>query len=295
MTSLYRLEDRLAADLPCTAVIHYICRPKFAHELWVDMIPRYWHSLLEYGGLDAKARGLKMMTEYVVEMSEEARLKRFLSWLLDARWFPEIDDSIEKMKNENRAALRRLRSILKRMETFARQYPDGRLDRGLVEWRSQEQILAGIARSTIRRSPVMQITSQSKAERTAALHLLCASLVIAKLWPGESVYRKMTRFLADPSTLPFDTAQAGCDLPRRPLHTTEKALQIMVRRMRRDMKAGRSALRDDFAMLGWVYGDYCWLSLGKPGYGDSEKQMLLSLVAQDRNARQVEGLVLTGK
>lgn len=214
------------------------------------------------------------MTDNAVKINEEVCLKRFLSWLLDARWFPETDQAI---KNGNRAALRQLRSILKRMESFAHQFPDGRLARGLAEWRSQEQILADICRRTIRRSPVMQISSESKAATTTASHLLCASLVVANLWPGEGVYRKMVELLRDPSTLPYETAQAGCKVSRRPFYITEKALQTMVQRMRREMKA---ISRDDFHALGSVYGAYCWLSLGKAGYSDSENRMLASLVSK---------------
>jgi hypothetical protein len=89
----------------------------------------------------------------------------------------------------------------------------------------------------------------------------------------------MKEFLADPSKLPYDTANSGCKDVKPVRHSrSEKALQSMVQRMRRDIKARRSAFHNDLEVVESVYGQYCWLSFGQSGFSDSEKQMLCSLV-----------------
>ena len=207
----------------------------------------------------------------------KADLMRFLSWLLDARFFPETDHSV---KDENRAELRRFKGILKRMEGFVQDVPDERLKRGLAEWKSYEPVLKSMARQTVRSSPIMQITSvNTKANKTVALNLLCASLIIAKLWPGEDIYRKMKQFLPEPAKLPYDTFQSGRQIDRRPDHKSEKALQSSVQRIRGKIKARRTAFVNEVEVLHHIYGLYRWTSMGKAGFSDSEKEMLSSLVS----------------
>lgn len=225
------------------------------------------------------------MSHYDPQANEKELLTRFLSWALDARWFPTTDHSV---KRENRSALRTLRGILKRMEKFVRRFPDQRLRRGLAEWKSYEETLTSVARSTIRRSPVMQTTSiNSKTDTIIATRLLCASLIIARLWNGEAIYARMKHFLADPSKLPYDTANKGCkDVKPVRYSRSEKALQSMVQRMRRTIKLRRSSFHNDLEVLESVYGQYCWLNLGQSGFSDSEKRILCSLI-QDSLETQI--------
>ena len=209
----------------------------------------------------------------------KADLMRFLSWLLDARFFPETDHSV---KNKNRAELRRFKGILKRMEGFVEDVPDERLKRGIAEWKSYEPVLKGMTRQMVRSSPIMQITSvNSKANQTVALNLLCASRIIPKLWPGEDIYRKMKQFLAEPAKLPYDTAQSGRQIERRPYHMSEKALQSSVQRIRGKIRARRTAFGNEVEVLEQTYGLYRWTSMGKAGFSDSEKEMLSSLVTKN--------------
>src|SRR5579863_2474619 len=115
-------------------------------------------------------------------------LGRFLSWLLDARWFPERDnDEKRRVKAELTAA----RRIIRQMEAFSSKHPDGRLRRGLAEWKNYEESTAQLAKTNVRRAPQTKISGGGPAETEIAERLLCAALIIPKLWSGVSIYAKM--------------------------------------------------------------------------------------------------------
>lgn len=65
-----------------------------------------------------------------MEEQVQERLKRFLSWILDARWFSETD---MQEKTRRRSELKKLRRILERMKEFSEGNPDVRLQKGIAE------------------------------------------------------------------------------------------------------------------------------------------------------------------
>ena len=82
------------------------------------------------------------MDEHVQE-----RLERFLSWLLDARWFPETD---LKEKARRKSELKKLRRVLSRMREFSQGIPDVRLQRGIAEWQAYEENFVVLAKQHVR-------------------------------------------------------------------------------------------------------------------------------------------------
>lgn len=245
-----------------------------------------------------------MRSSYEEKLTESDRLERFLCWLLDARWFPTNNGGIEKAKKEARARLRTLRAIIRRMETFVRRTQQDQLQHSLAEWKTYANTLQDICATTIRRSPTMQTGSRRKRETVIAERLLCAALVIPKLWSDGSTYSKMKELLEDPGKLKYDTAsqsyinlcqhhqgQYCIQLVR--YGRSEKALQSLVQRLRTNIRHRHSPYRDDLEVLHHVYGQYCWQSLGTSGFTDSEAHMLASLVnsgTEHRTAKQNRGI-----
>ena len=227
------------------------------------------------------------------------RLERFLSWLMDARWYPQTDT--EEIKRR-RAELRTFRSILARMRAFSSGKPDVRLQRGLAEWENYGQSLTILAMQHVRRAPDMQTSPLGKAETEIAERLVCATLVIAKLWPGESVYGRMRRLLAEPATLPRlitladDRAknlrrpngrrlltalqakfvETGEEMPLRPYSRSEKALQSCVGRLKARINAGMHFSYSQ--LLERLYSQYQWSQWAKAGFSEAEAEMLRSIV-----------------
>jgi hypothetical protein len=226
-------------------------------------------------------------------------LEDFLSWLLDARWFPETDSTEMRRR---KAELKKLRALLARMEAFSKDKRDMRLQRGLAEWRSYLETLEVLAKQHVRRAPDMQTSEVSWAEIEVAERLLCATLIIPKLWPGTSVYGKMQKLLAEPATLPrpitaaedskkelrgadggrvYTPLQAyfietGKEMPLRPYLKSEKTLQSCVGRLLKKIEAGSHFSRHD--LLKKLYGQYLWSQWGRAGFSQGEAQMLRSLL-----------------
>jgi hypothetical protein len=197
-----------------------------------------------------------------VEADVRGVLERFLSYLLDVRWFPE-----RKYDEELRvkAKLRCLRRIIRQMEAFARNDP---VEVG-PDWKSYERNLAEVAKNAIRRAPQMKASGPRRGETAIGERLLCAALIVPELWPRESVYGKIQRFLAEPSTLPHVVTLAedntkelrtpegrpvftplqihlklkGEEMPLRPYYMSEKGLQTRVARLRDKLGAHPDMLR----------------------------------------------------
>jgi hypothetical protein len=229
-----------------------------------------------------------------VELDVRDVLKRFLSYMLDARWFPE-----RKYDEERRikSSLRTLRRIIKRMEDFAHNHS---VEVG-PEWKSYESALTQLATNAVRRAPQMDASCLWRGDTAVTERLLCATLIVPELWPDEGVYSTIQRFLAEPSTLPHlvtlaeDAAKElwtpdgwrvftplqihfrrkGEEMPLRPYHISEKGLQSKVARLRNKLSADPQRLR-------WVverlYAEYVGTQFSRMGFSDCEAQMLSSLI-----------------
>jgi hypothetical protein len=232
----------------------------------------------------------------------QERLERFLSWMLDARWFPETDSEEKKRR---KGELRKVRAILTRMKAFSKDIRDVRLQRGLAEWQSYEKSLAELAAQHIRRAPQCDSSGPGKGNPDIAKRILCAFLIVLKLWPDRSVYEEVQRLLADPTSLPYPITvpedviqelQAGTtsrpvtasemnylkegrDIPMRRYSMSVKALQSSVARLRKRIKAGQCF--GYFEVLQSLYGEYLWSQRGQGGFSDAEAAMLRALVPTD--------------
>jgi hypothetical protein len=240
-----------------------------------------------------------LLRQQLTAEDEQERLEGFLPWLLDARWFPETDhDELKRRKSE----LKSLRAILRRMETFSKGKPIVRLQESVAKWQDYERTLAQLVKQHVRRAPNMQTCPVDKAETEIAERLLCATLIIPKLWPGAGIYRKMQKFLAEPKSLPrLPTAaedntkelrtadgkparsalqayftETGKEMPLKPHSKTEKTLQSCVRRLEKKIEAGLHFSRSQ--LLESLYGQYLWSLYGQSGFSDAEARMLRSLV-----------------
>ncbi len=238
-----------------------------------------------------------------MELNVPEVLGRFLSYLLDARWFPVRDgEEMRALKAQVREVLR----IVRRMEAFSRKYPDGRLEKGLAEWENYLQTTAQIARQSVSRSPHMKTSRAGNAETEIAERLLCASLIIPMLWPDGGIYTKLQELLAQPEKLPYIITvtperakelrarkpgtpvtasewhylQNGCDIPLRRYSKSEKTLQSAVKRLQDKIR--KRLHFDHYKTLEWLYGLYLWSQKGQSGFSDAEAQMLRSLVPTDR-------------
>ena len=241
----------------------------------------------------------RLLRQHLTAEDEQERLESFLSWLLDARGFPETDhDEIKRRKS----VLKSLRAILHRMEAFRMENPDVRLQEGVAKWQDYERMLAQLAKQHVRRAPNMQTCRVDKGETEIAQRLLCATLIIPRLWPGAGIYGKMQRFLAEPASLPrLPTAgkdsikelrtpdgnpassalqayfaETGKEMPLKPYSKSEKTLQSCVRRLEKKIEAGLHFSRSQ--LLGSLYGQYLWSLYGQPGFSEAEARMLRSLV-----------------
>jgi hypothetical protein len=240
-----------------------------------------------------------LLQQQLTADDERECLESFLSWLLDARWFPETDhDEIKRRKSE----LKSLRAILRRMEGFSKEKRDVRLQEGTSKWQDYERMLAQLAKQHVRRAPNMQTCPLDKAETEIGERLLCATLIIPRLWPGAGIYGKMQQFLAHPVSLPhLPTAaeenieqmrtpdgnpassalqayftETGKEMPLKPYSKSEKTLQSCVRRLEKKIEAGLHFSHSQ--LLEILYGRYLWSLYGQPGYSDAEARMLRSLV-----------------
>lgn len=226
-------------------------------------------------------------------------LEHFLSWLLDARWFPETDvDEKARLKGK----LRKVQRIVKRMEAFAGGIPDIRLQQGLAGWQSYENDLAALAKQQLRTAPHLSGGGSKKGSPEIAQRLMSAVLIIRKLRPKVSAYEEVQRLLADPSQLPYPiraseetiqemragtlrggvTAaelfyfQKGRDMPMRRYVRTVKALQSSVARLEKEFKVDKRSAQ--FGILEQLYAEYLWSQKGQAGFSDDETAMLNSLV-----------------
>ena len=136
----------------------------------------------------------------IMDEQVQERLERFLSWPLDARWFPETDLR-EKARRKNE--LKKLRRILARMRAFSEGIPDVRLARGLAEWQAYEENLVALVKQHVRSAPHISIGGSSKGSQEIAERLMCATLILRKLRPQGSAYEETQRLLADPPRYPI--------------------------------------------------------------------------------------------
>ena len=240
----------------------------------------------------------RLLRQHLTAEDEQERLEGFLSWLLDARWFPETDhDEIKRRKSD----LKSLRAILRRMEGFSKEKRDVRLQEGVAKWQDYERTLAQLAKQHVRRALDMQTCPVDKAETEIAERLLCATLVIPKLRPGAGIYGRMQQFLADPASLPrlpraaegdikelrtpdgkpaSSALQAyftetGKEMPLKPYSKSEKTLQSCVRRLEKKIEAGLHFSRSQ--LLVSLYGQFLWSLFGQSGFSEAEARMLRSL------------------
>jgi len=196
-----------------------------------------------------------------VDNEMQVRLECFLSWLLDARWFPETNLTEKKrLKSE----LRRVRRLLDRMRAFSKGKPDVRLARGLAEWQAYESDIAKSAKQHVRSAPHIRIGGSAKGSPEIAEQWMCAALIIRKLRPHGSAYEEIHRILADPTLLPrpitvsedailelragtisrpltaseFHYLKEGRDIPMRRYSISVKAIQSSVARLQKRIGAG---------------------------------------------------------
>ena len=236
----------------------------------------------------------------------QEQLERFLSWLLDARWFPETDD---EEKRRLKSELRRIRRILGRMQAFSKGIPDARLERGVAEWRSYESNLAALAKQPARSAPHVHIGSFTKGSPEIAERLMCAVLILRQVRPDVSAYQEIQRLLADPSQLPYPITvseeairELRAGTPRRPVTASEwhylregrdipmrrywrsvEALESSVARLEKRLKPDkRSGQR---SILHQLYAEYLWSQKFQAGLSDDEAAMLNALVSTDMGHR----------
>jgi|GEM_PF-6886832 len=240
----------------------------------------------------------------------QKRLERFLSWLLDARWFPETN--LEE-KKQLKSELRMVRRITARMEAFNKEHRDVRLKQGLELWRSYQSTVASLAKTQTRTAPHLSASSMAKGSPEIAQRLMCAVLVIRKLYPQVSAYEKAQELLADPSQLPYpitvseETIQElragtlrrpvtaselnylrdGQDIPMRPYWRSLKALESSVARLEKELTADKHS--SQLAILHNLYAEYLWSQKFQAGFSNDEAAMLNALVSTDVPA--VEGVL----
>ena len=241
-----------------------------------------------------------------VDEQVQEQLERFLSWLLDARWFPETDyEEKKRLKSE----LKKLRRILARMKAFSRGSPDVRLARGLADWQAYESSTAALVKQSFRSAPQTHISDSGKGSREIGERLMCATLILRKLHPRVSAYEEIQRLLADPSLLPYPITLSeevmaelrsgnvnravtvselnylneGRDIPMRRYSISVKAIQRSVARLEKQLRpAKHSAQR---AILHTRYAEYLWSQKFQAGFSDAEAAMLNALVPAEADRR----------
>jgi hypothetical protein len=241
----------------------------------------------------------------------QEQLERFLSWLLDARWFPETNrQEKERFKNQ----LMQLDRILTRMKAFSEGIPDVGLQRGVEDWQAYRTKLATFAEQRYRKAPHFEGSSPSKRLWEIPEQLLCATLILRYLYPRGSAYEKIQQFLADPTQLPYPVTvseeakreleagtfnrtmtaselnyqREGRDIPMRRYSISVKAIQSSVERLQKEIEAREYSSR--LAILRMQYARYLWSQKGQAGFSDAEDAMLRNLVAaeearKDRSSR----------
>ena len=221
-----------------------------------------------------------------VDKQVQVKLERFLSWLLDVRWFPETD---LQFKRRLKSELRKLRRILARMRDFSEGNPDVRLQRGVAKWQAYESHLATLARQHFRSSPHFHSGGPSKRFPGIGERLMCAALVLRYLRPKESAYEEIQRLLADPTQLPCPVTlskeairelqtgivrrpltaserhylREGRDIPMRHYSISVKAIQSSVGRLQEQIDQGKHP--DQLTTLRTLYAQYLWSQKGEAG------------------------------
>jgi hypothetical protein len=252
-----------------------------------------------------------------VDKNVQEPLERFLSWLLDARWFPETDrDEKKRLKGE----LRTVRRIVKRMEAFSQGIPDIRLQQGLTGWKSYESTLATLAKQQLRTAPHISTGGSERGSPEIAERLMCAVLIIRKLHSQGNAYDEVQRLLADPDLLPYpittseETIQElragtlrrpptgyelycvphGRNIPMRRYTRSVKALQSSVARLEKEFQADKSSAQ--LVILHRLYAEYLWSQKLQAGFSDDEATMLRTLVSAEVDGRGGGGgSVVSGK
>lgn len=236
------------------------------------------------------------------------QLEHFLSWLLDARWFPETDKT---EKERLKARQRGVRRILKRMEAFAEGIPDIRLQQGIELWKNYESTTSALVKQPLRTAPHISTGGNKKGTPEIAQRLMCAVLILRKLRLQVGVYEEVQRLLADPSLLPrpittseeaiqallagtldrpptgyeLHCAPLGRNIPRRPYLTTVKTLQSSVARLEKEFKDfGANKASAQIAILHQLYAEYLWSQKGQGGFSDEEEALLNALASTDMDA-----------
>jgi hypothetical protein len=236
----------------------------------------------------------------------QEQLERFLSWLLDARWFPETN---LQQKQRLSSEWKKLRRVLARMEAISQGNPDVRLQRGVAEWRAYESNLATLAKQHFRSSPHFHTGGPSKGSPEIAERLMCAAPILRHLRPGESAYEEIQRLLADPTQLPFPITvskeaiqelQAGTirrtltasefhylreghDIAMRRYSISVKAIQSSVGRLQKRIDAGKYP--PQLTILRTLYAQYLWIQKGQAGFSDAEDAVLRGLVPTDKTTK----------
>jgi hypothetical protein len=268
------------------------------HLAWCDIVA-IRHTLCWRADFDTQLRA-------GVDRQVQERLERFLSWLLDARWFPETD---LQEKKRRKSELKKLRRILSRMRAFSQGIPDVRLARGLAEWQAYEENLVALVTQHVRSAPHISIGGSSKGSREIAERLMCAALILRKLRPRGSAYEEIHRLLADPSLLPYPITvseeaiqelrsgtidrpltasewnylREGRDIPMRRYSISVKAIQSSVARLEKQLgSAKHSAQR---AILHTLYAEYLWSQKFQAGFSDAEAALLNALVPAEADRK----------
>jgi len=241
-----------------------------------------------------------------VDPQVQQQLERFLSWLLDPRWFPETNRQ-EKEKFQNQ--LKKLDRILARMKAFSKGIPDVGLQQGVEAWQAYRGRLATFAEQHYRKAPHFEGGSPSKRLWEIPEQLLCATLILRYLHPREGAYERIRQFLADPTQLPWPVTvseeakqeleagtfnrtmtaselnylREGRDIPMRRYAISVKAIQSSVERLQDQINARKYSSR--LAILQMQYARYLWSQKGQAGFSDAEEATLRELVATDEARR----------
>lgn len=167
-------------------------------------------------------------------------------------------------------------------------------------WQAYEARVIVLARQHIRSSPHTSIGDSSKASREISERLMCATLIVRKLYPQVNAYEEIQRLLADPSLLPFPIIQSeeaiqaragngtgmaselrylrgARDIPIRQYWLSVEAIQSRVERLKSQLGPNKQSAQR--AMLHQLYPQYLWSQKFQSGYSDDEAAMLNDLVS----------------
>lgn len=222
-----------------------------------------------------------MQKQASVEDNVHVELKKFLSWLLDARWFPETD---RDYKRRIKADQKKFLGLLRKMEAYGENHPHILLARGLADLKEYGKSFAELLKGYCRTSPVTNISSSEKGQPEVASRLLCAKLIIERLGHHGSVYREMQRLLESPDSLPYPatgpkTDVRGREIRARPLRMEIKALEGAVARMEHEIKDRKPFRFSVDVILKRLYQEYLWdTRQWRLELSDLEAEMLTSLL-----------------